>query len=125
MRVLVHGCVDVLTSKSSTFPYDDATTEKMIRLVKKAKDAKGGEHYTAGTARLLSFFSHWRFLHFHGQRHARLERDKTVYDEPARERSILISLLSPLLFLAPEVHLRKWRNCGRMVSSLRQSGNNL
>jgi len=37
MRVLVHGCVDVLTSKSSTFPYDDATTEKMIRLVQKAK----------------------------------------------------------------------------------------
>jgi hypothetical protein len=29
--------IDVLTSKSSTFPYDDATTEKMIRLVQKAK----------------------------------------------------------------------------------------
>ena len=34
-------------------------------------------------------------------------RDKTVYDKPERERSILISLLSPLLFLAPEVHLRE------------------
>jgi hypothetical protein len=53
------------------------------------------------------YLAHWRFLHFHGQRHARLERDKTVYDEPAHERSILISLLSPLLFLAPEVHLRE------------------
>jgi len=56
---------------------------------------------------LSIYLAHWRFLHFHGQRHARLERDKTVYDEPARERSILISLLSPLLFLAPEVHLRE------------------
>jgi len=51
--------------------------------------------------------AHWRFVHFHGQRHARLERDKTVYDEPTRERSKLISWLSPLLFLAPEVHLRE------------------
>lgn len=29
--------IDVLTSKSSTFPYDDGTTEKMIGLVQKAK----------------------------------------------------------------------------------------
>jgi hypothetical protein len=50
--------------------------------------------------------AHWRFLYFHGQRHARLERDKTVYDKPLRERTLLITLVSPLLFLAPEVHLR-------------------
>jgi len=51
--------------------------------------------------------AHWRFLHFHGQRHARLVRGKTAYNKPSRKRSILISLLSPLLFLAPEVHLRE------------------
>ena len=74
------------------------------------------------SARLLSFFgktawkllsmvdsstcsAHWRFMYFHGQRHARLSNDQTVYSKPIRERSTLISLLSPLLFLAPEVHL--------------------
>jgi hypothetical protein len=30
-----------------------------------------------------------------------------VYDKPKRERSLLITVLSPLLFLAPEVHLRE------------------
>ena len=30
-----------------------------------------------------------------------------MYNKPKRERSILITLLSPLLFLAPEVHLRE------------------
>ena len=30
-----------------------------------------------------------------------------MYDKPRRERSILITVLSPLLFLAPEVHLRE------------------
>jgi hypothetical protein len=44
-------------------------------------------------------------MYFHGQRHARLSNDQTVYSKPIRERSTLISLLSPLLFLAPEVHL--------------------
>ena len=33
-------------------------------------------------------------------------RDQTVYDKPKRQRSLLITLLSPVLFLAPEVHLR-------------------
>ena len=53
------------------------------------------------------FSAHWRFLYFHGQKHARLVCDQTVYDEPKRERSIIISLLSPLLFLAPEVHINE------------------
>jgi len=39
--------------------------------------------------------------------HARLIRDQTVYDKPKRERSLLITCMSPLLFLAPEVHLRE------------------
>ena len=30
-----------------------------------------------------------------------------MYDKPKRERSLLITFLSPLLFLAPEVHLRE------------------
>jgi len=49
--------------------------------------------------------AHWRFLYFHGQMHARLLCDETVYATPKRRRSALISFLSPLLFFAPEVHL--------------------
>jgi hypothetical protein len=29
-----------------------------------------------------------------------------VYDKPKRERTLLITLLSPLVFFTPEVHLR-------------------
>ncbi|KAI9509029.1 hypothetical protein F5148DRAFT_1375430 [Russula earlei] len=105
--ILSHGCIDVLTSRSSTLPYDDDTMQKMIGFVQSAKNAKGGEaYYVAGTTRLLSFFAHWRFLYFHGQRHARLIRDQSVYDKSNRERSILITLMSPLLLLAPELYLR-------------------
>ena len=58
-------------------------------------------------AKFCAFSAHWRFLYFHGQRHARLIRDQTIYDKPRRERSLLITCLSPLLFFAPEVHLRE------------------
>ena len=34
-------------------------------------------------------------------------RDQTAYNKPKRERTIFMSFLSPLLFLAPEVHLRE------------------
>jgi hypothetical protein len=54
----------------------------------------------------LSCLAHWRFLYFHGQKHARLVSHETVYDKPQRERTKLIKLLSPLFFYAPEVHLR-------------------
>lgn len=39
--------------------------------------------------------------------HARLYQDQSVYDKPGRERSLLITLLSPLLFLAPDAYLRE------------------
>jgi hypothetical protein len=59
------------------------------------------------SANFCAFSAHWRFYYFHGQRNARLMRDQTVYDKPERERSLLITCLSPLLFFAPEVHLRE------------------
>jgi len=47
----------------------------------------------------------WRFIDFHGQHNARLNRQNTVYNEPRRSRSIVIIVLSPLLFLAPRRYL--------------------
>ncbi|KAH9031675.1 hypothetical protein EDB85DRAFT_1328466 [Lactarius pseudohatsudake] len=127
--ILSHGCIDVMTSKTSTLPYDDDTMQKMIKLVRKAKESESGAcvvYHTAGVsesqnrfdfgillltrrvyqARLLSFFAHWRFLYIHGQQHARLIRNQTVYSGEIQKRSLLITLISPMLFLAPEVHLQ-------------------
>ena len=51
--------------------------------------------------------AHWRFLHFHGQRHARLISHQSVYDKPNHEKSGSFVVLSSLLFLAPKDHLRE------------------
>jgi hypothetical protein len=54
-----------------------------------------------------AYSANWRFQFFHGQQHARLSKDQSVYDERPSERSRLIRFLSPLLFFGPEVHLRE------------------
>jgi len=78
----------------------------MIDFVQRASETSCGvEYYAAGTARLLSYFTHWQFLYFHGQKNARINRHRTVYSKPKRERSLLITLLSPALFLAPDAYL--------------------
>ncbi|KAI9438684.1 hypothetical protein H4582DRAFT_1878298 [Lactarius indigo] len=106
--VLSHGCMDVMTSQLSTVPYDADTMQKMLELVRNAKESDAGlVYHTAGVTRLLGYFAHWRFLYFHGQASARLERHKTVYTHPDRERTLLITSLSPVLFLAPEGYLRE------------------
>jgi len=50
---------------------------------------------------------HQRFLHFHGQECARLNRNQSIHKSASTPpyRSTLIILLSPLLFCAPDVHL--------------------
>jgi hypothetical protein len=47
-------------------------------------------------------------MDFHGQPHARLSSDQTVYHElePKHGRSLGFTLLSPLLFLAPDNYLK-------------------
>ncbi|KAH9050808.1 hypothetical protein EDB87DRAFT_1168343 [Lactarius vividus] len=106
--ILSYGCLDVMTSKSSTLPFDNDTMQNMLAIVRDAKKLDAGlVYHTAGVTRLLSYFAHWRFLCFHGQNNARLERHKTAYANTKQKRSLLITSLSPVLFLAPEGYLRE------------------
>ncbi|KAH9172700.1 hypothetical protein EDB89DRAFT_2069374 [Lactarius sanguifluus] len=101
--ILSHGCMDAMTSKSSTLPYDDDTMKKMLELVRSVKESNSNSNSMYHTAAV----THWRFLCFHGQKNARLGKHQTVYCDLKRGRTIFIMLLSPVLFLAPEVHLQE------------------
>ncbi|KAF8264910.1 hypothetical protein EI94DRAFT_1737414 [Lactarius quietus] len=101
--MLSHGCTVVLTSNSSTQPFDADTMQKMLALAQNAKKSDVGlVYHTAGVTRILSFLARWRFLHFHGQPNARLKKNQRVYTNPRPKRTILITLLSPLFFFAPD-----------------------
>lgn len=62
----------------------------------------------ASLARFMYVFVRERFMHFHGEPNARLECDKSVYKNHAADiqRTWLITILSPVLFFAPDVHVR-------------------
>ena len=57
---------------------------------------------------LLSSLGHEKFLHFHGQECARLDRTQSIYPRATNtpDRSLCIMLCSILLFYAPDVHLK-------------------
>ncbi|KAI9458570.1 hypothetical protein BJY52DRAFT_1416360 [Lactarius psammicola] len=116
--ILSHGCMDRITSKHSTLPFDVDTMRKMLEFVRNAKglDKESDAclvYHTAGITRLLYLFgkysvitAHWRFLYFHGQTSARLVGIQAIYTHPGRKRTLLITSLSPVLFFAPEDYLR-------------------
>ncbi|KAI9462773.1 hypothetical protein BJY52DRAFT_1184902 [Lactarius psammicola] len=110
--ILSHGCLDVMITEYSTLPYDGDTMQKMIDLVSKAKESDASVVYhTANVTLLLSRFD-WRFLYIRGQQHARLLRYQAAYSGVKQGKSLLITLLSLLLFLAPDVHLQEMGNLG-------------
>ncbi|KAL4258997.1 hypothetical protein AB1N83_007696 [Pleurotus pulmonarius] len=109
--MLTHALGDVSTSPLSTIESTVDELQTMLHAVKAAEKQVGQP--APGSMCLLSRLMHirarHRFINFHGQPTARLCRNQAVYDE-SNGRSYLITLLSPMLFSAPEVHLRMLRD---------------
>jgi hypothetical protein len=51
-----------------------------------------------------------RFLDFHGEANARLERNFSVYGNPIYRRTLFIKTFSLVLFSAPDIHLKTLQN---------------
>jgi len=54
----------------------------------------------------MKFFTHGRYVNFFGQREARLSTDQSVFKDDRKKRTWLITIMSVLLFFAPEAHLK-------------------
>ncbi|KAH9046321.1 hypothetical protein EDB83DRAFT_2553734 [Lactarius deliciosus] len=106
LGALLSSGIDSLTSKVSTSPYTVAEMESMRDFIIEAKSlGTKNSHANTSVARLLSFYAHWRFLHFHGQKASRQDRYKSIYKGSRRNRTMLVRILSPILFFFPDVHL--------------------
>ncbi|KAF9445937.1 hypothetical protein P691DRAFT_241096 [Macrolepiota fuliginosa MF-IS2] len=108
--ILWHANGDILTSSKSTIPYTLEEVRNMRELVADIithHEAYGNLDAGARTVtfRLLGLIIHERFLNFHGEEHARLCSDRSVFEEP--DRTWFISVVSPLVFFASEDHLSK------------------
>ncbi|KAH9947505.1 hypothetical protein B0H21DRAFT_738326 [Amylocystis lapponica] len=104
MSTLLHASIDQLTSQTSTATYTSAQLHEMLGLMREAQGHNS--HTVCVVARLMQIFAHLKFINFHGQYGARLSRDQSVHGETEQRRTLLISLLSPLFFNAPDIHLR-------------------
>ncbi|TFK26157.1 hypothetical protein FA15DRAFT_667838 [Coprinopsis marcescibilis] len=105
--LIFHYIGDATTSAFSTTPYDLDELYRMLGLVNSLKKCTGSEHVLGASsllARIMLVFARQRFYNWHGLPEARIYRDQSVYGTK-QKRTLLITILSPLLFNAPDVHL--------------------
>ena len=56
---------------------------------------------------MSSLLDHERFLHLHGQKMARLNRGQSVHPVTEKKRTLLMTVISPLMLYGAEAHLNK------------------
>ncbi|KAL5522713.1 hypothetical protein ACEPAG_8731 [Sanghuangporus baumii] len=110
LGILLQQHIDVETSLSSTSGFDGDELKSMIGSVKKLRSLQTSENvlpYVVQTsARMMAVLANERFFNFFGFNGARLSPYQSVRGQSGKKRrSPLITLLSPVLFYAPEVHL--------------------
>ncbi|KAF9448056.1 hypothetical protein P691DRAFT_705693 [Macrolepiota fuliginosa MF-IS2] len=125
--ILWHAVGDLLTSSDSTVPYTLGETKDMQALVtdiityyrggsvisihKRGSTVGSGRLDDGARAvvckidRLLGLFTHERFINFYGEKCARLCHGQSVFEEA--QRTWFVSLVSPIVFYAPESYLKK------------------
>lgn len=58
---------------------------------------------------LIFIVAQWRWLNFHGEKNHRLHRARSMHQSTAKKRPLFMRLISPLLFYAPDLHIRSLR----------------
>ncbi|CAA7264363.1 unnamed protein product [Cyclocybe aegerita] len=104
----IYWLADVSTSPTSTTPYTPRAMSEILQLVGPMEKMKNSicPGSMAALARHMYMFAHTRFIHYHGEPHARLDRTATVHCTMLYQRTWLIRIISPFLFFGPDFHLR-------------------
>ncbi|KAJ7439702.1 hypothetical protein B0H11DRAFT_2354990 [Mycena galericulata] len=114
---IIHSAMDSLTSPTTTIPFAVDDLLKMLTLTNamtsggprtKSFGVEIDQGSSSALARLMSLFALERVNHLHGEYAARLDRRKSVYGASPKRHYWMV-LLSPLLFNAPNRHLRDLR----------------
>ncbi|KAF9553270.1 hypothetical protein CPC08DRAFT_713906 [Agrocybe pediades] len=106
--IILHFIGDSTTSSSSNAPYSLDELYRVLSLTDQMSE--NIDIHGEGTASLLGRFmfviNRERFLNFYGEAHSRLYTTFSVYGTPIYARKWLVKTVSPLLFYAPDFHLR-------------------
>ncbi|KAN0140937.1 hypothetical protein V8E53_001381 [Lactarius tabidus] len=109
LEVLLSSGIDRLTSRVSTSPYSVAEIESMRGFIKEAENlGADNPHAIVSVAQLLSFYAHWRFVHFHGQKTS----GQAIGFSSRHLSTILFRILSPIFFFFPDAYIRELEKVG-------------
>ncbi|KIY47429.1 hypothetical protein FISHEDRAFT_74728 [Fistulina hepatica ATCC 64428] len=111
--MIIHYMGDSLMSVTSTAPYDRDELSTMLGLVGSMEShlsSKSSNHIMLGSTRIcgmiMSQLVYQRYIHHHGQPSARLERNQSIFEDGVPQKGWYIYVVAPLLFFAPEMHVR-------------------
>jgi hypothetical protein len=107
MDTILHATCDHLTSNTSSFPLKHDSLTKYLHVLERIDPTRVGnrKHTAIILGRIMNIFYYNYFMNFHGEECARLNFDQTVYGWRYHP-SPLMSILAPLLFLAPVDNVR-------------------
>ncbi|KAF6764227.1 hypothetical protein DFP72DRAFT_871184 [Ephemerocybe angulata] len=112
--ILLHFIGDTVTSSFSTSPYSRSELRELLSDVTSAKENVSTPLDYHGTAtficRLMWIFARNNFYHRYSGPEVRLYADQSAHGKAVRHRTILMKVLSPLLFSAPDSHLRNFES---------------
>ncbi|KAK0486397.1 hypothetical protein IW261DRAFT_1559799 [Armillaria novae-zelandiae] len=114
--ILIYYMGDTMTSPLSTSVYGVSELQEIMSITNFVeKSIASGLPRRPGSVgsigRFMFIFFRNRFINFHGQPGARLARDQLIY-ETSSKRTLLVTLLSPLLFFTPDIHLATLKKIG-------------
>ncbi|KAF9530151.1 hypothetical protein CPB83DRAFT_851059 [Crepidotus variabilis] len=109
--VILHFIGDSMSSAYSISPHNLDDLNKILGLTNSLEKNIGKKCIGAVSffGRFMYLYAHARFQNFHGEGCARLERDVSVHGILNNKRTWLVKILSPILFSAPDVHLKLLR----------------
>jgi len=104
----LHAVADTATSSTSTALWNTDKNQTILTILDKINTSPGKrDGYSAWIiGRIMRNFTHNQFIHLYGQRGARLDRDQSVHGSIVNPRTPLVTILSPFLFWAPDIHLK-------------------
>jgi hypothetical protein len=114
-EVVMHASAEIITSDMSLSPFDADELSRILELINHLREnAEDNDfpHSTCIIARFMHYFYRAKFFNFCGLPCARLDADKSVYEEDTGFHPLispLSLLLEVLLFWAPQAHLKDIR----------------
>ncbi|KAL6302656.1 hypothetical protein BKA93DRAFT_827172 [Sparassis latifolia] len=102
--LMIHQTTDAHTSETSTAPY--GADDMRIHLAT-FKHSRPGQRPGSFCSLTKMMYVLARFMNYHGQQYARLDRDRSVYEGSDEPHSYIFLMLSPLLFYTPDLYIEE------------------